>query len=189
MYGNNENRGGFRPQGDFAPVKMGEEIDVKIEAVGEKGDGIARKSGFVLFVPNTKEGDEVRVRITKVLRKVGFADAIGPALNPISEQAEPRQRRDAPLPMVVDDEPAPEDTEDFGEEMGEPEEPAMEMPDLGSEEPVESQDIVETEVPAEEVAPVVQDTVPEMDVPPPPEELVPEAPVESEEKKDEEKTE
>ncbi|MFH0868366.1 MAG: TRAM domain-containing protein, partial [Candidatus Woesearchaeota archaeon] len=35
----------------FAPVKVGDEIDVKIEAVGEKGDGIAKKDGFVLFVP------------------------------------------------------------------------------------------------------------------------------------------
>ncbi len=58
---------GFR-SGGFAPVKVGDEIDVKIEAVGEKGDGIAKQEGFVLFVPNTKEGDEVKVRITKVLK-------------------------------------------------------------------------------------------------------------------------
>ena len=45
---------------DFAPVKVGEELDVKIEAVGEKGDGIAKVKGFVLFVPNTNEGDEVK---------------------------------------------------------------------------------------------------------------------------------
>ena len=39
---------------DFAPVRVGEEVDVKIEAVGEKGDGIARVKGFVLFVPGVK---------------------------------------------------------------------------------------------------------------------------------------
>ncbi|MDP6294220.1 MAG: TRAM domain-containing protein, partial [Candidatus Woesearchaeota archaeon] len=49
------------------PVSVGEEIDVTIEAVGEKGDGIAKKEGFVLFVPGVKEGDQVRIKITKVL--------------------------------------------------------------------------------------------------------------------------
>jgi predicted RNA-binding protein with TRAM domain len=63
-------------RGDFSPVSEGEEFDVKIEAVGEKGDGIARVKGFVLFVPKTKSGDEVRVKINRVLRKVGFAEVI-----------------------------------------------------------------------------------------------------------------
>ncbi|MBI5391485.1 TRAM domain-containing protein [Candidatus Woesearchaeota archaeon] len=61
----------------FAPVKVGDEVDVKIEAVGEKGDGIAKVKGFVIFVPNTKQGDEVKVRITRVLKKVGFAEVAG----------------------------------------------------------------------------------------------------------------
>jgi len=39
--GNNQN---IKP-----PVEVGEELDVVIEAVGEKGDGIAKKNGFVLF--------------------------------------------------------------------------------------------------------------------------------------------
>ncbi len=66
----------FRRQ-SFAPVRVGDEVDVKIEAVGEKGDGIAKVKGFVLFIPNTKQGDNVKVRITRVLRKVGFAEVIG----------------------------------------------------------------------------------------------------------------
>ncbi len=61
----------------FAPVQVGEEIDVKIEAVGEKGDGIAKIKGFVIFVPNVKAGDEVKIKITKVLRKVGFGEVVG----------------------------------------------------------------------------------------------------------------
>jgi predicted RNA-binding protein with TRAM domain len=61
----------------FAPVKVGEELDVKIEAVGEKGDGVCKKNGFVLFVPGAKEGQDVKIRVTKVLRRVGFAEIIG----------------------------------------------------------------------------------------------------------------
>ncbi len=58
------------------PVQVGDEIEVEIESVGEKGDGLAKKDGFVLFVPDAKQGDRVRVRITRVLQRVGFAEII-----------------------------------------------------------------------------------------------------------------
>ncbi len=58
------------------PVKEGQELEVEIEAIGSKGDGIAREQGFVLFVPDTKKGDKVKVRIKKVLRSVAFAEKI-----------------------------------------------------------------------------------------------------------------
>ena len=110
----------------FAPVKVGDEIDVKIEAVGEKGDGIAKKEGFVLFVPNTKEGQEVKIRVTKVLRKVGFAEVVGEAETAPQEEApaDESQTEKAPQEQKAEQEPATEqseeskveDTEDFGEE-------------------------------------------------------------------------
>jgi len=109
---------------DFAPVKVGDEMDVKIEAVGEKGDGLAKKDGFVLFVPNTKENQEVRVKVTRVLRSVGFAEVVGESSGPIPENTETqqpaKQQHRAPR-----EEPAPEpedtsqDSEDFGEEASE----------------------------------------------------------------------
>lgn len=115
MYGND---GGYAPRRSFAPVKVGDEIDVKIEAVGEKGDGIAKKDGFVLFVPNTKEGDEVNVRITKVLRRVGFAEVVGEGSAP-AEEAPAQDSQEAPAdePQAEEaPEPSAEDSEDFGEE-------------------------------------------------------------------------
>lgn len=116
MYGEGNQGGGFRPRSGpgagFAPVQVGEELDVRIEAVGEKGDGIARKRGFVLFVPNTQEGDEVRIRVTKVLRKVGFAEVIG---EPKAAPPAP-ERKEEPAAQPIPEEPSPEDTEDFGEE-------------------------------------------------------------------------
>jgi len=78
-------RGGFSRQFS-APVKEGQEIDVKIDAVGEKGDGIAKVDGFVLFVPGTKVGDEVKIKVTKVLRKVGFAEVVGKSSAPVAEK-------------------------------------------------------------------------------------------------------
>jgi predicted RNA-binding protein with TRAM domain len=93
------------------PVREGEELDVTIEAVGEKGDGIARRKGFVLFVPNTKTGDEVRIRVTRVLAKVGFAEKIGDAQR---KAAAPRQAERPPEPEFDPQEEL--DSEDFGDE-------------------------------------------------------------------------
>src|SRR3989344_2500417 len=103
-----QERGGFRDRGSFrsqAPVNVGDELDVKIEAVGEKGDGIAKKNGFVLFVPGAKAGQEVRIRVTKVLRKVGFAEIIGESSGGGKAEKEAEE--------------AYEDTETFGEEPSE----------------------------------------------------------------------
>jgi len=58
------------------PVKVGDVREVKIEAVGSEGDGIAKIEGFVIFVPGTKMNDNVKIRITKVLKKYGFAEVV-----------------------------------------------------------------------------------------------------------------
>ena len=47
---------------------------------------IAKQKGFVIFVPNTKEGDAVKVKVTKVFRKVGFAEVIGEGEAPAEDQ-------------------------------------------------------------------------------------------------------
>ncbi len=115
-----EDGGGFRPRRDsgfggrsnFVPVNVGDEIDVKIEAVGEKGDGVAKVKGFVLFVPGVKEGDLVRVRVTKVLRKVGFAESIGPAQGPVAEDTKPPKKE----AKKEEEQFAGDDSEEFGEE-------------------------------------------------------------------------
>jgi len=97
-----------------APVKAGETHAVSINSVGGKGDGIAKIKGFVLFVPNTRKGDYVKVRITKVLANVGFAEVV--------EKLE-RPKRESKFTTVTAEEfHAPEEelsqdydeTEDFG---------------------------------------------------------------------------
>ena len=65
------------------PVKAGEEIDVLIESVGEKGDGVAKKQGFVIFVPKAQKGEELHIKITKVLKSVAFSENLGPAKGPV----------------------------------------------------------------------------------------------------------
>ncbi|AFV25242.1 MAG: TRAM domain-containing protein [Methanolobus sp.] len=61
-----------RTEETTAPVTAGEKYDVTIEDIAREGDGIARVSGFVIFVPGTKVGDEVTISVTKVMRKFAF---------------------------------------------------------------------------------------------------------------------
>ena len=102
-----------------APVKVGEEVEVVVEAVGAKGDGIAKKEGFVIFVPGAKQGENVRIKITKVLNNMAFSEVVGPATGaassaPRKNKREERQENgDA---ETLDEESEPVDTENFGEE-------------------------------------------------------------------------
>ncbi|ATZ60659.1 MAG: TRAM domain-containing protein [Methanosarcinales archaeon Met12] len=57
-----------------APVTEGETYDVKIEDIAREGDGIARIEGFVVFVPNTKVGDEVKIKVNKVMHRFAIAE-------------------------------------------------------------------------------------------------------------------
>lgn len=125
MYGDS----GF-DSGSPAPVRVGDELEVTIEAVGAKGDGIAKKEGFVLFVPGVQKGDNVRIKITRVLRKVGFAEVVGASEGgqsaETSEESAPAEEtgEETPAEEPKEETPAeeakeespPQDSEDFGEE-------------------------------------------------------------------------
>lgn len=96
------------------PVEVGDEIVVTIEAVGGKGDGIAKVKGFVLFVANTKKGQRVKVKISKVLPKVGFADVVE-----VMEPEAPKEVTFKESELSPEPEEQYEDTEDFGEDIQE----------------------------------------------------------------------
>ena len=59
--------GSSRPGYDVKkPVELDKEYEAKIEEVSRRGDGIAKIEGFVIFVPNTKQGEHVKFKITRV---------------------------------------------------------------------------------------------------------------------------
>jgi len=106
----------------FAPINVGDELDVTIEAQGEKGDGLAKVKGFVIFVPGAKQGERVKIKINKVLKKVGFAEIVGKATTEASEEtqestemSESSEEEQAYEEPETPEEPS-EDSEDFGEE-------------------------------------------------------------------------
>jgi predicted RNA-binding protein with TRAM domain len=52
-----------RPFSQSLPVKENQELEVVINDIGSGGDGIAKLQGFLIFVPQSKIGERVRVRI------------------------------------------------------------------------------------------------------------------------------
>jgi predicted RNA-binding protein with TRAM domain len=71
-------RGGgmYANSGAPKPVKPGDEVDVEVEAVASKGDGIAKKDGFVIFIKGATQGQKVKVRITEVKERFAVGEII-----------------------------------------------------------------------------------------------------------------
>jgi predicted RNA-binding protein with TRAM domain len=87
-YGGRGRGGGFGGPRPFrpAPVKVGDEYDVKIESMSKRGDaGVAKVEGLVIFVSGTKVGDSVRIKITKVGRGYATAEMIAQSSNDSGE--------------------------------------------------------------------------------------------------------
>ncbi len=80
MEGEGRERGGFRIKPSYflpKPVKVGDELQVKVEATGARGDGIAKKDGFVIFIKGAKEGDDIKIKIVEVKAKSALAEIVG----------------------------------------------------------------------------------------------------------------
>lgn len=58
---------------DKKPVEEGKEYTITIIDIGSQGDGIAKVDGFIIFVPETKIGQTVKVQVTRVMNKSAFA--------------------------------------------------------------------------------------------------------------------
>jgi len=73
-----ENRG-FRPRGGFIPkpVEVGKEYEVEVQEMSRKGEGIARIQGLVIFIAGAKQGEHVKIKITRISRRFAEAALIG----------------------------------------------------------------------------------------------------------------
>jgi len=74
--------GAFRPvqkristqtTADRATVEAGETYQVKITGTGRKGDGVAEKGKYTIFVPGAQEGDVVTIYIENISGTLAFA--------------------------------------------------------------------------------------------------------------------
>ncbi|MDD5317415.1 MAG: TRAM domain-containing protein [Candidatus ainarchaeum sp.] len=58
------------------PIKVGDEVQVTIEAIAAKGDGIAKVEGFVVFVRGARQGQTLKVRITDVKNRYATGEMV-----------------------------------------------------------------------------------------------------------------
>ncbi len=58
------------------PVEEGQTYTLKITDIGSQGDGIGKVEGMIVFVPNTKVGQEVKVKIKRVVRRAAFGEVV-----------------------------------------------------------------------------------------------------------------
>ncbi len=78
------NRGGFgRSSGSFnKPVEVGKEYNVTISDTSRRGEGIAKVEGFVVFVPGTKQGQNVRIKVTQVTERFASGQVVQSSESP-----------------------------------------------------------------------------------------------------------
>ena len=58
------------------PVKIGEKYDVKIDALVSKDEGLTKVKGFLVFVKDTKPGDEIKIEITEISNRFAYAKKV-----------------------------------------------------------------------------------------------------------------
>ncbi|MFQ6107176.1 MAG: translation initiation factor IF-2 subunit beta [Thermoplasmata archaeon] len=61
------------PKEEEPPLVEGKVYEVMIQDIGKKGDGIAKKDKYVIYVPGTAKGSIVKVRINKITGNIAFA--------------------------------------------------------------------------------------------------------------------
>ena len=77
-YGGGGGYGGRRQSnfGGTKPVEIGKEYDVQVTERSDRGDGIAKIQGFVIFVKNGKVGDKVKVKVISVGNRFAIAEIV-----------------------------------------------------------------------------------------------------------------
>ncbi|MGA9388301.1 MAG: TRAM domain-containing protein [Candidatus Bathyarchaeia archaeon] len=55
-------------------MKENQELEVVIDDIGSRGNGIAKMQSFLIFVPRSKIGERVRVRIVSLTGKFAVAE-------------------------------------------------------------------------------------------------------------------
>lgn len=57
-------------------IEEGETYELRVESVGNKGDGIAKVDKYLVFIPSTVKGEIVRAKIKKVSGTLAFAEVV-----------------------------------------------------------------------------------------------------------------
>lgn len=59
-----------------AVLEVGEIYLARIEETEEGGSGVTDLNGYIVFVPGAAPGEEVQIKITKVLGRIAFGEIV-----------------------------------------------------------------------------------------------------------------
>jgi predicted RNA-binding protein with TRAM domain len=101
------------------PVNVGEEYDVEINEIGSKGDGIARVKNFVVFIPNVKRGEKMRIKIKEVRSRFAIGEKIEAKEAEVKEEKAVEQVAEEPAEEKIEKpvEETPTEAEEVKEEV------------------------------------------------------------------------
>jgi predicted RNA-binding protein with TRAM domain len=83
-YRRGSDRGGFR--GGYGgggrsfppkPVEVGKVYDLEVTDTSKRGEGVAKVEGLVVFIPGTKPGQKLKVKITRVSQRFAIGEPAG----------------------------------------------------------------------------------------------------------------
>ena len=57
-------------------IEEGETYELRVESVGNKGDGIAKVDKYLIFIPSTVKGEIVKAKIKKISGTLAFAEVV-----------------------------------------------------------------------------------------------------------------
>jgi len=57
-------------------LREGDVYEMQIEDIGKRGDGIARNGDYIIFVPGTTKGVQVKVKIVKISGRTAFGTVV-----------------------------------------------------------------------------------------------------------------
>jgi translation initiation factor 2 subunit 2 len=66
----------MQPASARPAVQEGDTLEVTIEDLGKRGDGVARYEGFLIFVEGAMKGQTVRVKVDRISGNMAFAHPI-----------------------------------------------------------------------------------------------------------------
>jgi predicted RNA-binding protein with TRAM domain len=58
------------------PVEVGNEYEAEIVDISRRGDGIAKIQGLIIFVPNTKQGENAKFKVTRVENRFAIGELL-----------------------------------------------------------------------------------------------------------------